>query len=117
MNFLDSSSTIGVLFSLFYVKDIENGKWISFGSQLRKKVFEHLTSNFKHFKDQFFKVLASKNEFPFFLDEKDYAKFPLYWNRIPKRVLSINYHSLSAYDQVVLNFLSEHLTSKKKVLS
>ena len=51
------------------------------------------------------------------MDEKGHAKFPFYWNRFSKRVLSVDYYSLSSYDQVVLGFLYKHLTSEKKVLS
>ena len=117
MAFLDAPSTTGVLFSLFQVKDVEKGKWASLSSEPRKRTFEFFTSNVKQFKDQFFKVLAAEHGFPFFSDKKGHAKFPLFWNRFPKSVLSIEYQSLPLYDQVVLDYLSEHLSSKKKILS
>ena len=76
--------------------------------------FFFFTSNFKHFKEQFFKVRVSKHEYLYFLDEKGHAKFLLYRNRFPKRVLSIDFHNLSQYEQVILDYLFEHLSSKKK---
>ena len=90
MEFLSATLTTGVLFTLFQVKDVKKGKWVSFSSQPRMKIFELITSNFKWFKDQFFKVLASEHKFLFFLDEKDHTRFPLYWNRYPKRVLNVD---------------------------
>ena len=105
MQLLGATLTTGVLFSLFQVKEVEKGKWISLTSQSRKKVFKLFTFNFKRFRDQLFKALASEHEFPFFLDEKGHAKFSLYWNRFPNRVLSVDYHSLPTYDQVALDFL------------
>ena len=78
MEFLGLASSIGILFSLFQVKGIERGKLISLSDQPRRKVFDLFTSNFKYFKDQFFKVRASEYEYPFFLDEKGHIRFPLY---------------------------------------
>ena len=51
------------------------------------------------------------------MDEKGHAKFPFYWNRIEKRVLSINFHNLSQFESVILDYLFENLSSKKKIVS
>ena len=51
MEFLGTVPSIGVLFSLFHVKDVEKGKWISLSGQPRRKIFDLFTSNFKHFND------------------------------------------------------------------
>ena len=69
---------IRILFSFFQVKDIKKGKWISLSGQPRRKVFYFFTSNFKHFKDQFFRVRAFEYEYLFCLDEKGHNKFPFY---------------------------------------
>ena len=98
MQLLGATPTIEVLFSLFQVRNVEKGKQASFSNQPMKKMFELFTSNFKQFKDHFFKALAFEHEFPFFLDERGCAKFPLYWNKFPKRVLSVDYNSLPAHD-------------------
>ena len=90
MEFLGAISSIGILFSLFQVKDVEKEKYVSLSGQPRRKIFDLFTSNFKHFKDQFFKVRASEYEYRFFLDEKGHAKFLLYWNRFPKKVLRVD---------------------------
>ena len=111
MEFLGAIPSIGILFSLFQVKDAEKGKWVSLNSQPRRKIFDLFTSNFKHFKDQFFGVRDSEHEYPFFLDEKGHAKFHLYWNTFQKRALSMNSHSSSQYEQVILDYLSDHLLS------
>ena len=102
---------------MFQFKDIEKRKWVSMSSRPRRKFFDLFTSNFKHFKELFFKVRAFEHEYPFFLDEKGYAKFSLYWNRFLKRVPSIDSRSLSQYEQVILNYLFDHLSSQKKALS
>ena len=78
MEFFDAVSSIVVLFSLFQVKDVAKGKWVSLSGQPRRKIFDLFTSNFKSFKDQFFKVKASSHEYPFFLDGKGHAKFSLF---------------------------------------
>ena len=70
MQLLGATLTIEVLFSLFQVRNVEKGKQVSFSSQPMKKMFELFTSNFKQFKDHFFKALAFEHEFPFFLDER-----------------------------------------------
>ena len=95
MEFIGVVPNIGILFSLFQVKDVDKGKGVSLSGQPRRKVFYFFTSNFKHFNYQFFRVRASKYEYPFFLDEKGHTKFPLYWNRCQKRVLSIDSCNLS----------------------
>ena len=78
MEFLGAVPRIGILFLLFQVKDVEKGKWDSLSGPPRRKIFNIFTSNFKHFKDQFFRIRASEYEYPFFLDEKGHAKFSLY---------------------------------------
>ena len=117
MEFLGTIPSIRILSSLFQVKNVKKGKWISLGGQPRRKFFNLFTSNFKHFKDQFFRVRVSEYEYPFFLDGKSRAKFPLYWNRFLKRLLSIDSYNLSQYEKVILDYLSQHLLSKKKFLS
>ena len=87
-------------------------KWVA-----QEKGFDLFTSNFKHFKDQFFRVRASEYKYPFFLYEKVHTKIPLHWNRLPKSVFSIDSRNLSQYEKVILDCLSEHLSSKKKFLS
>ena len=56
MDSLGAILSIGILFSLFQVKDIEKGKSISLSNQSRRKISDFFTSNFKHFKDQFFRI-------------------------------------------------------------
>ena len=77
MAFSHSPPTTGVLFSLFQVKDVKKAKWASLSSQPKKEIFELFTSNFKWFKGQFFKVLASEHEFPFFSTKKARLGSPL----------------------------------------
>ena len=51
------------------------------------------------------------------MDEKGHVKFPLYWNRFQKRILNIDCDNFSQYEKVILDYLYEHLSSKKKFLS
>ena len=76
MKFLDSPLTTGVLFSLFPVKDVEKGKWVSLSSQPGRKFSSYSLPISSSIKTNSSRSWPSSMSSPFSWTKKVISSFP-----------------------------------------
>lgn len=78
-----------ILFLYFFrTRPIPKRVWVSLSSESWNAILGLYAQSFKGFKNQFFRVAITKLGHPFFFNEDDNPRFPLYWTQVPLKVAS-----------------------------
>ncbi|QHN81028.1 D-tyrosyl-tRNA(Tyr) deacylase [Arachis hypogaea] len=105
MDFLSFRCSLSLFFSLFQAKGVRKGLWVCLSSFPGRSLFLLYKSSFKNFKSLFIKVRSVEAEYPFYLDDELFEKFPFYWCSEPSQILEAA--ERSDEEDSFLNFLVE----------
>ncbi|MED6144047.1 hypothetical protein PIB30_011840 [Stylosanthes scabra] len=83
MEYLGVDPLLEVFFSFFQAKGVRKGGLVTLNNVQGKTLFELYRQSYKDFKEMFVKVACAEELFPFYLDEFDLERFPLYWYSEP----------------------------------
>lgn len=94
-------------FLYFYrTRSVAKRGWVSLIFEPGNAFLELYAQSFKIFKDKFFKVIITDVGRPFFLNEDNSPRFPLYWTQDPFKFTSWLEHKMTIDEMEVLNILT-----------
>lgn len=80
--------TTALFLYFFKTWTIAKRGWVSLCSKPGNAILELYTQSFKGFKNQLFRVTITESGCPFFFNEDNSLKFPLYWAQDPLKLTS-----------------------------
>ncbi|QCD87419.1 hypothetical protein DEO72_LG3g1955 [Vigna unguiculata] len=80
-------------------------KWLSLVSRPSISMLDAFTQSFKHFKDEFFRVVVKEGGRSYFLNAYGSTKFPFSWTGNPWQYKDMSTNELSAADKEVVELL------------
>ncbi|MCI39922.1 hypothetical protein A2U01_0061154, partial [Trifolium medium] len=80
---LDVEPSLGVFFYFYQVKGLEPHKWVSISAQANRGLYVPFASNFKNFKDGYFRVHHGVGADELMFDSNGEPLFPFYWTSQP----------------------------------
>ncbi|XP_072061501.1 uncharacterized protein [Arachis hypogaea] len=113
MEFLEELPSVSLFFSLFQAKGVWKGGWVNFNSTPGFGIFKLYKSSFKDFKEMYFKVRSSEEQFPFYIDENLAEKFPLFWCSEPQNILGPEV--ISPRNECLIEYLVENVDRKNLI--
>ena len=113
---LDVTSTIGLFFSFFEVKNVESKSWVAISGVPRNSFLQTYTTNYKGFKDRFLRVRCGPRCPQVIYATDGHMKFPLYWTTNPLPISRFNHDKLSDTETQSLQVLDSFLLFKVKDL-
>ncbi|KOM56708.1 hypothetical protein LR48_Vigan10g260000 [Vigna angularis] len=91
----------------FHVQPHPSKPWVSFQTVGNKHLLTLYNSSYKDFKNHFFKVVPTKTSYQSFCSPTGEAKFPFYWTRDPRKVLSWPKPQMAPEDLDLINQLCQ----------
>jgi hypothetical protein len=113
---LDLEPRLGVFFHFYYIKSLFPGKQVSISSQPNRGLFSLYASNFKNYKDTFFRVSCGPCLPDLMYDAGGKPLFPFYWTPNPRLVKGVDEALLTPYESEVISFLDTFLLFEIKEL-
>ncbi|KOM30005.1 hypothetical protein LR48_Vigan845s003300 [Vigna angularis] len=89
----------------FHVQPHPSKPWVSFWTVGNKHLLTLYNSSYKDFKNHFFKVVPTETGYQSFCSPTGEAKFPFYWTRDPRKVLSWPKPQMAPEDLDLINQL------------
>ncbi|MED6179941.1 hypothetical protein PIB30_005740 [Stylosanthes scabra] len=99
---------------LLEAKGVRKGGVVTVNSMQGKALFGLYRQSYKDFKQMYVKVGCVEEQFPFYLDEFDLERFPLYWYSEPVQILGMA--KISGESSRIVQFLEEFV-EKTELLS
>ncbi|MCH80669.1 hypothetical protein A2U01_0001441 [Trifolium medium] len=100
--------SIGVFFSFYHIKNLKPQALVSLSSQPNRRLLSLYASNFKNFKNSFFRVRCG-DQFPDLMyDEVEDPLFPFYWTNNPRLIKGAVFEALSDFEQDTVSFLDSY---------
>ncbi|MCH83918.1 hypothetical protein A2U01_0004747, partial [Trifolium medium] len=100
--------SVAVFFSFYQIKNVKPNALVSISSQPNRGLFSLFASNFKNFKDSFFRVRCGENFSDLMYDELDEPLFPFYWTAKPRLIKGTIPEKLSEFESKTVDFLDSH---------
>ncbi|KOM37394.1 hypothetical protein LR48_Vigan03g077600 [Vigna angularis] len=91
----------------FHVQPHPSKPWVSFRTVGNKHLLTLYNSSYKDFKNHFFKVVPTETGYQSFSSSAQEAKFPFYWTRDPRKVLSWPKPQMTPEDLDLINQLCQ----------
>jgi hypothetical protein len=113
---LDQEPRLGVFFYFYQIKSLFPGKQVSISSQPNRGLFSLYASNFKNYKDTFFRVSCGPRLPDLMYDAGGSPLFPFYWTHDPRLVKGVDESFLTPYELEVISFLDTFLLFEIKEL-
>ncbi|PNX59991.1 hypothetical protein L195_g051700, partial [Trifolium pratense] len=104
----DLKPSIGVFFSFYQIKNLKPQSLVSLSSQPNHRLLSLYASNFKNFKDSFFRVRCDEKFPDLMYDEVEDPLFPFYWTDNPRLIKGTIFETLSDFEQDTVNFLDSY---------
>lgn len=96
---LNIDPTLGIFFAFFELNGADKGSFVSLNGASSKSFLRASTSNYKYFKDRFFRVRCGSRCPGVLYGQGGNRRFPFYWTDIPVPVFGFDYDK-----QVLMNF-------------
>jgi hypothetical protein len=113
---LDLEPRLGVFFHFYQIKSLFPGKQVSISSQPNRGLFSLYASNFKNYKDTFFRVSCGPCLPDLMYNAGGSPLFPFYWTLDPRLVKGVDESLLTPYELEVISFLDTFLLFEIKEL-
>jgi hypothetical protein len=97
---------LGVFFHFYYIKSLLVGKLVSLSSQPNRGLFTLYASNFKNFRNTFFRVRCGPQLPDLMFDKDEVSLFPFYWTQNPCIIKGVDERLLTPYESEVVAFLN-----------
>jgi hypothetical protein len=97
---------LGVFFHFYYIKNLSVGKLVSLSSQPNRGLFTVYASNFKNFRNTFFRVRCGPQLPDLMFDKDEVPLFPFYWTQNPCIIKGVDERLLTPYESEVVAFLN-----------
>jgi hypothetical protein len=97
---------LGVFFHFYYVKSLTPGKPVSISSQPNMGLFTLYASNFKNYKNTFFRVRCGPRLRHLMFDSEGGHLFPFYWTQNPRLIKGVDATLLTPYESEIISFIN-----------
>ena len=88
--------TIGLFFSFFEVKGVDNRSWVQVSGIPTRSFLQVYSSNYKNYKDRFVRVRGGSSCPQVLYASDGHPRFPHYWTKNPLSITGFNYDKLSS---------------------
>ena len=108
--------TIGLFFSFFEVKGVDNRSWVQVSGIPTRSFLQVYSSNYKNYKDRFVRVRGGSSCPQVLYASDGHPRFPHYWTKNPLSITGFNYDKLSSSELSSLAILDSFRMMRVKEL-